>query len=239
MTNLFEAGVPNQVQIPENAYDSLVGEGKKYKDNEALSRSRYEADNFIEVLKHESKSKDAELSALKDELKTRMTMQEFVELMKTTPQNESLSGSPPDSGSQIKHQDLDKLLDEKLNQRRQQELVQTNVAKARDELTKFYGASYQDKLRDRAAELGVTPEFLQSVAERSPQALIELVKPKAPESPPSGAPSSSVRLPSGSPKRNLAWFENEMKKNKKLRYDSNFQIQMHREAAAQGQEFFK
>ena len=144
-------------------------------------------------------------------------------------------GSPPVPQSQSV--DLDKLLDEKLTQRQRQQERQDKISYVREELKKLHGDNYQQEVLKKAQELGVTAEFLQTVAEQSPKAFLELVKPSR-VSPPPGLTSSSVRLPSTGTARNLAWYRKQMQQDKKLRTNETFQIQMQRDAQAQGEAFF-
>ena len=70
---IFDATVEQSTEdTPETSYyDRMVGEGKKFKDNEALAYSNFEKDRFIEQLKREQKE-------LRDDLNSRLNMEELV-----------------------------------------------------------------------------------------------------------------------------------------------------------------
>src|SRR5688500_15910791 len=78
----FEAGDDNNLQDFGSQFDQdkdyfseLVGEDKKFKTPADLARAKAESDAFIERLKQEN-------SGLRNELKTRTTMEDFMKTIK-------------------------------------------------------------------------------------------------------------------------------------------------------------
>ena len=51
--------------IPENALETLVGDGKQYKDGNVLAKSHIEANNFIKKLQVENAQLRTEVGAAK------------------------------------------------------------------------------------------------------------------------------------------------------------------------------
>lgn len=238
MTALFQDGNDSQVTIPDNALETLVGDGKKFKDVEALAKGKFESDIFIDTLKTEGRSKDAEIQRLQDELKTRVTMQEFIDKVneRGLPDDQP---HDPSRTQKVQEVDIDKLLDNKLQQLSKKAQAEQNISSVQAELDKVWGANAKAKLRERAKELNISQEFLQSVAETSPKAFLELIKPVSNTTNDNYVPASTVSVstpPVG--QRNQAWYEKEMKKDKKLRLDPTFQKQMYRDAMKMGASFF-
>lgn len=171
-----------------NALETLVGDGKKYGDNEALAKSRIEADTFIEQLKDEKKQLSDALEA--EQKKTGQT-QTIADLIK-----------------EVRGQNAsdDKTNNQGLSEEDFQERVRTIVQGDSDASTKATNREQGNKLvldkmkgsveaaksyiAERAAELGSTPAKLAELSESSPKAFAKLM-----DVTPSAAPKSTIGLP--------------------------------------------
>lgn len=84
----------NQNQITAEA---LIGEGKKFKDVDALAKSRIEADNFIEQLKKENAEMRKTVEEAETDKTKSATMSQILDAVRTL----SSGGSANDPGTQV------------------------------------------------------------------------------------------------------------------------------------------
>lgn len=173
--SLFETDDSNNQSVIEQ----LVGEGKKFKDAEALARGKMEADTYIETLKKELAAKEAELAKqnhaaeLLEELRRSKAKEHTPDDDDGAPQNRDNTKS--DKGDV----DFKALVKEVLSEQDTEQRVAKNVALVNETLTKMWGDKAQDQLKAKAAELGVSMDFLKSTAGTSADAFFRLIGEKA------------------------------------------------------------
>jgi hypothetical protein len=136
--------------------------------------------------------------------------------------------------------DIDKLIDEKLLQKQRREQVQANVQTVATELTKVWGPNFQTQLVQRANDLGLSQEFLGSVAERSPKAFLSLILTETKKTNPNVdvAPKTTISksvIP-GDGVRNKTYYDKLRKQVGNLSVEQR--AQMHKDAQRLGEEFF-
>lgn len=242
MTNLFSG---QQVQtstetIEEgSAYEMLVGEGKKFKDNEALARAKLESDAFIEQLKREA-------AGVREELNTRVNMQDFLDQIKESTKTRS-EPDPQVLGDQVvtdrtlSDEELQAKVDAILNKKQQESEAQRNEAFVVAELTKTFGNNFEQKVLARAQELGVSKEWLLDMARRTPKALLELVGAPATRTDPNTVvpPRSTAQAPSplSTGVRNKAYYTKLRETNPTLYWSAKIQMQEYQDAMKMGEAF--
>lgn len=175
----------------------LIGEGKRYKDMSVAARALLEKDMFIERLKAEAAEARA---ALKGEQK----MDEFLEKLRNaqtlangnastqnTNSGEDNSGNNNANNSNAKPltvEEVQKLLES----RERQKAEEANLEYAAQKVKEAFGANYSQVMKQKAEELGMTPEYLTNLARVQPKAFLKLVEADvAPQGRPA-APSSSL-----------------------------------------------
>jgi|DEB0MinimDraft_3_1074331.scaffolds.fasta_scaffold01585_7 hypothetical protein len=236
-------------QVPEKFFDTLVGEGKKFKDPEELAKGKWESDNYIQTL-------EKKLDEFRKELDQRETAKEIADrlnaqLANQAPSNEGSHQTPNENGGGnddlttqkmegLSKEELLKLLDE----RDRMSKAQQNRLEVSRTLSEKVGATAPKWLEDKARELGVTKEYLQQQAEVSPKVFYNLVGLN--QSAPKGGtgfvpPQSSFNtqaLDSGTQVRNNSYYEKIFKENPKMRFDPKLTVQMHKDAQKMGASFF-
>lgn len=248
MTDLFSPEgnqATNTDPVINGSYrELLVGDGKKFKDDEALAKGKLEGDRHITTL-------EAELATLRTELNKRKTLEEVVEQIKSTRvqadignnQTPVVHETPSDTGINNKD-DILKLVNQTINQRQSIDQARHNVETVRSELTKVWGDAYPEKLVQAAKELEVSKEFLASMAETNPKAFLKVVQGAIPPKvgdPNISAPPRNSATPSASNlvQGTFSSYMDEQKKNPKLRYDREYQAKLHKEALANPDHFFR
>lgn len=241
----------NNAHATTGAYESLVGDGKKFADAEALAKSKVEADAFIESLKKDN-------AEIRQELSTRLSLEEFYN--KT---QQARNVNPPissgntntveqgvDNGKnaapvQVSQEDVQKLVREALAREQTQATRNSNLSASREELKKVFGDDYGNHLAKRADDLGLDRTFVDEIASRSPKALLALIG-EAPKTndryvapPVAQRNTNQVAFTSNSPGvRNDAYWSEMKKSNLKEYMKPENQVQRHKDAQALGDKYF-
>jgi hypothetical protein len=221
---------------------------------ETLAKSKYEADRYIKTLEEKA-------DELQRDLKTRMSLEEF--MTKNLERTQESNRSSNQNSNENQHGDSNNATPQTMSEEQIAALVakavateqsklhqNTNVETVRQEMMKHWGNSYTNRLQERATELGVGPEFLNELAARSPKAFLSVVglasaAPKGSPNaslPPGNRVNSDVNFSSGSNTSNVrdSKFYNKMRaENPKQYYSADTTVQRHKDAIAMGEAFFK
>jgi len=240
MTDLFEEN-PDQ-GIADVKIEDLVGEGKKFKTVEDAIRGKLEADRFIEQLK-------SELGGLREELNTRIKLEEFMDQFKnTSPQQSQPSGDNQDrrggDDTALSPDTIRKLLDEELQKREQVNTAKQNLSSVKQKLAETFGSNYATRLDAEAKKLGVSRDFLNNMAATSPNAFLRLVGVDTTVTrtdgdiftPPTSQNTGSTQ--SSGTSRNQTYYNKLKAQDPKAYWSPAVQNEMHREAMRQGEAFF-
>jgi hypothetical protein len=203
--------------IATSVLDTLVGPGKKYADAETLAKSRLDADNYIETLKTENK----ELRGLVTEQDTRLhKLESKVSILDRL--NVNTSGTVDNDGSQNGNQPEPKVVGlseddviKVVENRERDALALANKREVDNTLNKLFGAEAAGFLLQKAADLGVDPSELKSLALKSPKMFYNTlgINPNAkPGSTTYVGNQSSTSQSTTEPVRNHAYYEGLKKK---------------------------
>jgi hypothetical protein len=233
MDNLFTPTDPTT--IPENAYEVLVGEDKKYKDNEALARSKMESDNFIRNLQRELKElRDASSKAATLE-EVRTTLLAELKASKDT----SLVQPPVTPPEPDDNPDIETIVSTLLEKKDQERRRMSNQEKVTKTLQDRFGEDAQAHLSQKAKELSVSLDYLAKVANESPEAFFRLVGIDAPKTAtglPAPRPTQAAPLPQGGV-RNKSYYDKLKASNPTDYFSQKTQMQMYKDWMAQGETF--
>lgn len=243
-TDLFKPSNSTNAEEITSYKDHLVGEGKKFKDEEALARAKYEADLFIQKV-------TAENEEMRKELATRMTLEEFWEKTKTTQgkTNEDHGDNRREESEAQKiapkPEDIAEMVRRELSTEKTKAQKAENVEYVRSELTKTWGPNFQERLVRKAQELGSSVEFLGSMAETQPKAFLALMvgtpatgKPRTTDD--YVPPRTTITTPSYSgDSRNFQYYEKMRKENPNQYWQPRTQNEMFKIARELGDAFYK
>lgn len=166
-------------QVPSSAQD-YVGEGKKYDSVEKALESIPNAQSHIQKL-------ESEMAELRAKLETQSTIEDT---LKKFTEDQKDTGQP--ASQPIDLNAIDKLLEDKLMARTQQQVASKNVEEVIDTLTSQFGdvkAAEQEFVK-KADELGVDVSVLNDLAAKSPKAVYNLFNGSVKQ------PSQSMSTPS-------------------------------------------
>lgn len=226
------------------ALETLVGEGKKFKDLEALAVGKVEADAFIATLQNQINVLAEELKNANISAERKSTLENLMSSLTNTtkPPSETKPGNQPQekgnqSPSGLSHDDVVKLLNA-----REQEAAQTrNLEAAYAPVRKLYGEKTDEVLNAKAKELGMSREALDNLAKTAPQAFVNVVGVNSRDnSTRPMASHSSVSNPGGTVAggevRNKAYYDKLSKEMGSWKFvtDKKIQIQLHKDMQALG-----
>lgn len=239
---LFNDPNENQDHTPENVLNELVGEGKKFKDAEALARGKWESDRYIERVLREQKE-------LRDELAKRMSAEEVAAQISAKLSQRPASNEPQpgqDERDDTKNiqsmspEEIKSLVDKEIETNKQKQLQVDNLEMVRSELEKVWGPNYIQHLKNKTRELGLGEDFANGFAATKPKAFLKLVLDKTSPVTDFSPPASSVRPSSGfSQGKKYKDYEQMRKDNPTQYFSPRVQNEMHAEAMRQGEDFYK
>lgn len=248
MTTVFDPNtLIEQIETidPNKDYHSeLVGEGKKFADDAALARAKAESDLFIKRLQDENKKVRDELARQAAELKTRTSLDEFLQKVKDG-QTAPTGGSNPDTKPDqtiLNEEKITEIIESRLTAKERTARESANVREVQEGLTKALGGNYVDVLNQKVEELGLDKDTLDALAKRSPKAFFAVLGVTVPaQKTIFNAPNGSVNTPPGhsTGTRNYKYY-NELKK--KLPADQYYspaiQNEMFENARKLGDDFY-
>lgn len=238
---LFSADDDHVDDAPQgdvNYLEVLVGEDKKFKSVEDLAKGKAESDRFVNQLQKE-------LSELRKELGTRMTLEEFLDKQKATKETAPATPAPDADGNPVTKfnpEDIKRLVSEELT-KEQQKVVQTqNLNQVKNHLRSIWGAGFAHKLEEKAQELEVGKSFLEGLAASNPKAFLKLVgAEEAPAPQPHVMVPTSTRdvpRPHNTVRRTFYDYEKLRKENPREYFTPRVQNEMHKLAEELGPAFY-
>ena len=242
--NLMADGDLSSEQMdPNKSYlEELVGEGKKFKDQETLARSKWESDSYIKILERRLDERANDYKSLKADYDSRASLQELIEQAK---QQFTSSETPPAIGEQkpaIDSQEIQSLVSKSIleheNTKRQTENYNQVVSKLRER----YGNNYQANLKSQMDALDLTESEINDMARNRPKVLFRTlgldqeVQRENFQSP----PRSDRRSDSFAPQvkeRTWSYYQELKKANPNLYNDPQTNIQMQQDYIRLGDKF--
>lgn len=238
-------------QLPEidpnkNYLEELVGEGRKYKTVEDLAKAQFHANSYIPHLNREmDELREFTRSIQQDRTERANLEQRLTELQNML----TSSGNTPDANeetpkpSNLDPQQLEEILEKKLTEREKLRKEEENYNTVVEKLKERYGSDYVRSLQEDTESLGLTPDYVNELARKSPKALFRTLgfdQPKGKDlfqAPPTTDRRSGTFTPSGSDKRTWSYYQNLKKENPLVYLDPKIQVQMHKDRLALGEAF--
>lgn len=193
---------------PEKKYsEELIGDGKRYSDQEKAARALVEKDNFIEQLKRENAEMRSSLSKRMNEEDFIKKLEEVASRGQPAPTGVETPTEGNDKPAALKLEDVEALIAKREAEAKHQQ----NLNSVLDRLQTTFGADFKRRVQEQARTLGVDTGFLTDVAKKNPQAFYRLmgldqkVEQRDAFSPP---PRTSISAPmSGGGKKDYAYFQ--------------------------------
>ncbi len=227
--------------------DALVAAkgNEDFRDVNVLANSKLEADRFIEQLKKENeelKSQMANHASMEETFKQLdAKAEEIAAKLREQPVQsyEEQTETPSYDPSEVQ-----KLVQRELEETTSRQRREANINAVNEKLGEMFGAEAGDVLAKRARELDMTHDEVLDMAGNKPAAFLALMNVEKPVHQNNQTTASEVNTASpsfnqSSTTRNYAFYERLRKENHGKYMSKEIQLQMQKDAMAQGDEFFK
>ncbi len=146
MNKLFEEddSLPGQIDPDKDYYTELVGEGRKFKDEKALARSKAEADEFIKFKNKQFDQLSESYLKLKADYEARAKLEELIDQIPTR-DNRELPNANNQPG--IDPKDLETLIESKFTSYEKKQRQEENVKKAKELAREKLGQRWSSALK--------------------------------------------------------------------------------------------
>jgi hypothetical protein len=170
MPELFKEVNEESTETNEDSNLELNKKIEELKDKspEELAKGKAHADMFIDFLKEQNKN-------LKEELDKRVNAEDLLKELKETRTKEDTKVSEEPTGSGLKPEDIESLVQKSLKNASEKEIATRNVSLVDAKVRETYGDKAEEFIKSKAKELGLGLQYLGDVAARSPVAFFNLV----------------------------------------------------------------
>lgn len=242
MTTLFDPVNTPTFDDSKDYFEELVGDGKKFKDAQALAKGKAESDAFIESLKREQAQLRDEYMRLREEYNAVPRLQELVDQLSNT-QLPPSDNNPPNDGipPAIKPEDIEELVSKKISESKTKDIEESNFRSVQTKLRERFGDNYPNILKSQREELGLTEDFVNDLARRHPAVFFKTFGLDSQNNKDlfQAPPPSSNRTPfaPSNKKRDWNYYEEMRVKQPTTYWDPKTQVQLHKDYAEQGDAF--
>lgn len=224
----------------------------KWKDKplEEVLKAKVESDLYIKTLEKQKDELREDYLKQREELLAKAKFEELIDRYEKAPKEkapkESQVANPANDESSpvFDPKEVEKIVAKKLRETKAQEEQQKNFNEVQNKLKERYGEGYRTVVKEQQSTLGLSDDDINSLAKRSPQALIKLFGADQPRNDPSfqTPPRSGQRndnfAPKGPAKRDYAFYQEMKKTNPKAYLDPKIAVQMHNDVIQMGEAAF-
>ncbi len=248
MDNLLDDKSEPAFDETKNYFEDLVGEGRKFKDEKELAKSKVLGDLYIKDIvrqKDELANSYIELKAQYDAQAKLVDLVDRIGDQKRTNNDDTLNVIKNVPDNSIDLDSLDKRFEQLLSKREKVQIENENLKKSQKMLKEGLGDNYVNVIRSRIDDLDLSEEDVNALAKRSPKTLarvlgIELEQKSNTlnmfQSPPVSQRRSDTFKPAVQ-KRTWSYYQEQKKTNPRIFLDPKIAIQMHDDHIALGSAF--
>jgi len=205
----------------------ISSKGEQWKDPEVIAKGKIEADAYIEQQKQKIAELEARISQedYSKKLLERLQSQGAAPSQQTEPKQED---GPPKENTTLDVGSIEDLVRKSLQKAEEEKKAETNLQRVEKELTEKYGDKAQSIVSAKAKEMGVSVEFLGSIAKQSADAFLRLVQT---ETRTEAGHTTNSRVNTGgdfssASERNWSFYESLRKEDSKKYWSKEIQDQM-------------
>lgn len=243
--DLFETDpMSPQLDPSKDYFSELVGEGKKFKDEKALARGKYEADQTIEHFKKIQDEMRKDLLEAQAREKAGATLQEIYDRLDKAQKTEHTSSTPNvnTSPTSLTPDEVKNLSRKEYLQLMAEQKEKENFDKVQVKLRERLGPNFQASLNEQREALGLTAEEINAMAKRSPEVFFRTfgLNQQPQQDNFNAPPRNTQRNDTFAPrteKRTWAWYQELKKRDPKAYWDPKIVTQRLKDAQDLGPEF--
>lgn len=208
----------------------LVGDDKKFKTPAELAKGKWHADQTIELMKKRMDDLRSDYMKEREQNLTREQIESVLTRFKETPLSSNVAPQvneaerPTYDPNQIKS-----LVSETYSQEKERDRQTANARLVQEKAIERFGNSYQDALSRQAAELGLSPQEVNTMAKNNPKVFIKtfsLDQPVRKDNFEAPMRSSHSFAPTGGPDRTWTHYQKLKAEKPKEYYSPKIQNQM-------------
>lgn len=224
----------------KNYYEDLVGEGRKYRDNEALAKKAVYADQHIAKVEKENAELQQAYLRIMEENNTKAKLEQLIDQYDKRQQQMSITPPEEKTVEQPKYDpaEIESLVSRKLQEHEMSRKQQDNYNQVKGRLIERFGSNYQNVVKQQIEDLGLTETLFNDMARNNPKLVFKTLDLDQPVRRDVQVPvrNSSVFQPQvPDKKRTWSYYKPLFKKNPT---DRNLLIQMDKDSQEQGDAFF-
>lgn len=248
MNDLFDGVQDNLPPVDENTdyFAELVGENKKFKDEKALAKGKYEADLYVKTLEGRLDEMRRDYEEARKQNMAGARLEELIDRLNKSSNSNSETNPPAKEDENTppttKPEDIEQIVLTKLQEAKIKEREDSNYESVQAKLRERFGHNAANVLEQQRQTLGLSVDDTKALARKSPAAFFRLMQlDQAPrqdgfQSPPRTQIRNDNFLPNVQ-KRTWSWYQDIKKKDRALYYAPKTIAQMHRDHAELGKEF--
>jgi len=228
-------------QITEKFLEHLVGDGKKFTDQEALAKGKYESDLHVGNL-------ERQIAELREDIDKGSKIDELMELVRNQQnppkdQNDSNDGNDDTSPGPMSPEELKALIETHVSERDTQTTELRNVVEVDKALTSKFGEAAGRILNDRAIGLDMSVDEMKVLASKNPKAFYRLMGMDDTRKSDSSTLLGGSQRSEGVPIKNAtdktwAYYQDIRRKDKALYHSPKMQQEIADARVAGGEAFF-
>lgn len=224
----------------------LVGEGKKFKDAQALARGKYEADRTVDMLKFRMDELRSDYQKLHEEKTNGAKLAELLERLEKGPAQKQTDGVITPNAENVNEpkinpEDIKKDVLAEIRRDEEEKRAKANFDMVQKRLQERFGNNFQKVLNEQRESLELTVEDINNLARKSPEAFFRAVGlDQEKKSDFQAPPRSDHRSDSFSPrneKRTWSWYQELKKTDPNLYRSSKITNQMMKDYETLGPDF--
>lgn len=234
---------PNLENV-EDPFAALVGEGKKYKNEQDLAKSVLHKESHIQRIEREN----AEMRDLLTKNDRTAKLEEMMTLLlqkNSVPSNEAPPAreEPVDNGKNtLSDEDIESKLEQLFTKKTVEQTRKSNLTVVKEKLLESYGDNFAEVVKQKGAELGLNENEINDLASRNPKLFfktfdVQSTTAKPPISVKNELNSAITSVPSVGPKPR-SYYLSLKQKDKAAYFKPATQRQMEADALKLGTAFF-
>lgn len=234
-------------QEPQDFFQELVGEGKKFKDQQDLAKGKWQSDHYIKTLEMQKDELRKDYLKLKEDYEARAKLEELIDQLHKQPfqQPPINDNTPPVKMDKpgLDSSQIESLVSNKIQEHEASKKQNDNFNSVKNKLKERYGSNYQDALKQQIEELGITEDYANTLARNNPTVfnrtfgLDTPVQQQSFQTPPRSTRISDNFNQKGSQKRTWSYYQELKSKNPKIYYDPKIAVQMDKDMQELGNAF--
>lgn len=225
-----------EVKDPTSYLNELVGEGKKFKDLEALAHGKHQSDVYVKTLERQLDQLKSDYSEARNELSSRTKFEELADRL-TANRQPSYEQPAEHKKPEISMDQLKTIVANEIKETETLRKQEENFKFVQSKLSEIFGA---DNVESKLKEIGLDGVSAAQMAKLNPQLVLKALgvdsKPVQPgfQPPPK---NTSGFTPEIKKERTWSYYQELYKTDPKLKFDAKTNVQMQKDYVALGAKF--